>query len=1009
MKEGTEQEAPGEAGADRIGDPAETLTMPHGPPASIDEPGADTAESRNRGRLTRGCSVGRFLILERIGQGAMGEVYCAYDPDLDRKIALKILRPGREGRRDLRLRLGREAKALARLDHPNVVKIFDVGTAGDQVYLAMEWIPGLNLRDHLAQDALSAEAVLDLFREAGRGLAAAHESDLIHRDFKPANVMVGLDGRVRVLDFGLARPNPGDSPHASSGRGVGSRARSHRQSIGHEGAVLDPTALGLAPSFDPEIEDHLTQTGATLGTPAYMAPEQRRGEAATTASDQFGFGAALFEALHGMLPYPGLTSSLDDGPWALAAPSPRPDVRPEIQRAIERSVAPDVADRYASMSALLGALAPPKPRQRSGRIVAILLSALAIVTVFAFRSSRPAAALCTGGPAQLAGVWNDDRSMAVRQRAQATLMPDGVDRIDRAAGLIDSYGKAWVAAYGETCRATQIEGTQSPALLDLRMACLETRMQSIDTLADVLETVADAAAAEKALRGATRLAGLDACRDRSALLAMGPPPDDPDARATLDSGRKDLARARVLMDIGNFDGSQASATAALEKAARIGSQTLLAEATVRLGIIARLAGEDSEAVTNTLESALIAAAAGRHDRVAAEALVELVRVTGYERNDFEAASAFARQAETVIRRLTEPDLLQARLDDQLGTLASRQGDYEAALTHHEAARQRLDSARDVPPQSLLAPLDGLANALAGQGLYEEARQVRLDLLERQEALLGPEHPQIAISLNQLGNGEFDRARFGAAETAYRRARAIRQRVFGDDHVRTASVEVNLANALAAGGRPHDALVVYRQAQITLETRLGADHPHVAVVLSSSASALNAIDDRTAARQRLERALAIQEKAFGRDHSSVGQTHYNLADLAFDDGDADVAVREFRAALRIWEAAHGPDHPRVAAALSGIGRATLLDDRAADALPWLMRALEIRDRVESDPWRRATTRFASARALAASGRDPEKARYLATEADRELDDADDRAEVKDLRAAIRQWLDRQGES
>jgi hypothetical protein len=226
-------------------EPTETLSLYE---EEIAPPGAPP--------LGRGATVGRYVILDPVGAGGMGVVYAAYDPELDRRVALKLLSPGRSGGEPGRLRLLREAQALARLAHPNVVTVHDAGTFGERVFVALELVEGETLRRWLRAEPRPWREVLARFLPAGRGLAAAHAAGLVHRDFKPENVLLGQDGRVRVADFGLAKA----------------------------------------------LEEPEEAWGAAPGTPAYMAPEQRRGMAADARSDQFSFCVALHEALYGERP-----------------------------------------------------------------------------------------------------------------------------------------------------------------------------------------------------------------------------------------------------------------------------------------------------------------------------------------------------------------------------------------------------------------------------------------------------------------------------------------------------------------------------------------------------------------------------------------------------------------------------------------------------------------------------------------------------------------------------------
>src|SRR4051812_10268762 len=251
-------------------EPTETLPLGPQPPRQPGEP------------LPRGSAVGRYVVLERIGSGGMGVVYAAYDPELDRKVALKLLRPDRAGAAgEAALRLQRGAQAIARLSDPHVVAVYDAGTFGDQVFVAMELMEGRTLRQWLGEGKRGWREIVDVFVAAGRGLAAAHAAGLVHRDFKPDNVLLGTDGRVKVADFGLARP-VGDADPG-----------------GGEAALMEsPGSRGL-------LATPLTEWGVAMGTPAYMAPEQLRGERADARSDQFSFCVALWEALYGRKPFAG--------------------------------------------------------------------------------------------------------------------------------------------------------------------------------------------------------------------------------------------------------------------------------------------------------------------------------------------------------------------------------------------------------------------------------------------------------------------------------------------------------------------------------------------------------------------------------------------------------------------------------------------------------------------------------------------------------------------------------
>ena len=322
-------------------------------------------------------TLGRFQLLRRIGSGAMGVVYEAYDPDLDRRCALKVLRPDVAARRGLhaRSRMLREAQALACLRHPHVTMVYEVGRAKDDVlFIAMELVEGRTVKRWLKARPRSWREIVEVFTQAGRGLAAAHEAGLVHRDFKPDNVLIDEQGQARVVDFGLAR---------STG-------------MGEFLPTLDDE--GNAMSVD------LTCTGAVLGTPAYMAPEQFDGGSVRPVSDQFSFCVALFEALYGRRPYPGndlpsLQRSLVRG----RVVGPRRGVPARLYRVLKKGLSIESHSRYRDMDELLGALEACLRRSPPWRSMTLLagLAVAGIVGALSPGESAPAveappvAAQCT--------------------------------------------------------------------------------------------------------------------------------------------------------------------------------------------------------------------------------------------------------------------------------------------------------------------------------------------------------------------------------------------------------------------------------------------------------------------------------------------------------------------------------------------------------------------------------------------------------------------------------------
>ncbi len=374
------------------------------------------------GDLDTGARIGRYVIIERVGTGAMGVVYGAYDPELDRKVALKLIKPGQGAKDTARARLLREAKAIARLQHPNVVAVHDVGVFEDQVFLAMEFVAGGTIKSWLAAQPRSWREILDVFIAAGRGLAAAHAGGLVHRDFKPDNVLLDKEGRPRVVDFGIARQaDGGDDELAETGDGEDDGTATLRDSSGKHALAT------------------LTKTGTWVGTPAYMAPEQFLGERGDEKSDQFSFCVALYEALYGERPFAGddmLSISVNVTTEQLR-PLPKDRGVPTwVRRVILRGLKVEASGRWDSMAALIRALdndpvAKLRRRLIVGGVVALgaasLIVAWQVVSRRRAEAEREIARYVASAEANVAGAQRIT-AQARELRRQCFLAFDGMDK-----------------------------------------------------------------------------------------------------------------------------------------------------------------------------------------------------------------------------------------------------------------------------------------------------------------------------------------------------------------------------------------------------------------------------------------------------------------------------------------------------------------------------------------------------------------------------------------------------
>jgi len=957
----------------------------------------------------RGTSIDRFLVIEPLGEGGMGVVYAAYDPELDRKVAIKLLHPRVGDSADLRARLLREAQAMARLSHPNVVSVYDVGTFKDDVFVAMEFVDGRTLRAWLKEKARSWREVLGVFRQAGQGLAAAHAAGLVHRDFKPTNVLVRKDEVVKVSDFGLALT------HSSASRD--SRAAMDAASVGPSSPRSDSTAPTL-------------QSSPGVGTPGYTAPEQLRGEAIDARADQYAFCVALYEALLGERPFEGktlvtamsTTGSAELGTGSLEV-AKKANVPGWVIRPILRGLSAAPSERFESLDALLTSLsAEPHSKWRRASAVAAVTAVL-VASAAGYRAVQEHNQVCKGAEAKLAGIWDPPRTTAIERAFVSTGKPFARAAFAGIESQLDAHTRSWVAMHTEACEATRLRAEQSEALLDLRMDCLRRRLDEVKALTDVFVR-ADAQIVEKAVEATQSVAPLQACADAASLTAPVKPPADPASRAAVETQRKALAQVQALRDTGKYAEGLELAKRLAPEAQKLGYKPLEAEALFALGSLQSKMG-DEKAAERTLEEAGWAAEAGRDDQLKAKSWMELLHVVGYQQAHLEQAHQLARRAAATVERLDSPPPVKAKLEFELGSLALREGKHADAADH---LKQSLEIRRQMlgpDHQDVANTLTALASVLRARGAYEESLIYSRQSLAILEKVLGPDHPlvadalivigtalrragkpqealaadqrslairekalpdspMVAAALSDVGMDLRALSRNGEAMDFQKRALAIEQKVLPPDHIEMARTLGNIAN-LASELESREAAIDYgRRALAIFEKALGPDHPEVAQALSNLGSELSNLHQYQAALEVDMRALAIREKALGSQHPLFATTVDNIA-LVFDAQKKWAKALEYhRRALEIREKALGSDHPMVVRNLVTYARSYVLSGKPKPAIPLLERASAIPGKGNTaDRYLRATVQAMLARALWDSVQDRKRALDLGKHAYRDL--------------------------
>ncbi len=720
----------------------------------------------------RGACLGRYIVLGAIGSGGMGNVYAAYDPELDRKVALKVIRTDlllSEESDQAQSRLLREAQATAKLSHPNVVSVFDIGSVGERLFIAMELIEGVTLADWLAAGRPSWRQILRIFSAAGRGLAAAHREGLVHRDFKPGNVMVARDGRVQVVDFGLARA--ADQHPESADRTPGPGAGSDE--------------------LDSPLDVPLTLTGKALGTPAYMAPEQDGGAAADARSDQFSYCVALYEALYRQLPFGGETVS------QLRRQVRRGEVREPpadspvpgwVRRVLLRGLAPRPAERFATMEDLLAALAKDPALRRRHWLAAAAALALgaALLVGWSFFPSR-GDLLCQGAERKLAGIWDSERKAAIEAAFLAAGAGGHAEQIwSRVAGALDGYAGNWVAMHTEACEATHRRGEQSEEMLDRQMACLDSRLLELDALTTHLAR-GEGRVVETAVSALDSLSHLAGCADRRALTELEPP--DSGEADRVNEIRAALAAAGVQQLTGQYREALAAAEAAARDAEALGYRPLLGEARFRLALIQGQLNRLPEMKSGLVDTACLAQQS-HHREFLARAFTYLI-LADYLERDAEGASQWGKLAGAAIESLGERPKLESERLLFLGMVAQMEGDYELARDHYQAC---LDVHPEASKERLGSVLNNLGIIYQNLGQLPEA----LDFLNRALSIVqqtyGPQHPTVGFTLDSLGELSCEMGDFEAAVGHYRRSLEILDRVL-PSHPMTASPLTGLGRAL----------------------------------------------------------------------------------------------------------------------------------------------------------------------------------------------------------------------
>ncbi|MCH9688698.1 MAG: serine/threonine-protein kinase [Deltaproteobacteria bacterium] len=893
-----------------LADAAVRRPVPAGrrPPPPLEQAEAVTRDESSGGRPPirgRG-QLGRFSLKGTLGQGGMGIVLEAYDDTLARTVALKLLY-GRmvESRRK---RLLREAQALAQLSHPNVVQVYEVGVIEEQMFIAMELVEGQNLR-RWQEQRRPWRQVIDVYEQAGRGLAAAHAEGLIHRDFKPENCIMGNNGRVCVLDFGLAR-GLRDTDDSSDG-------------------TTKPESLDKS-----SLTRKITQSGKVLGTLSFLPLQQLVGLPADEKSDQYSFCVSVYEALYGVLPFCDaaaltLLHAQEDRNFQ---PVPSGSGVPRrVRKILLRGLARDPNERWPSVEALLHALLKVR-HPRRWRVVAG-----AAVLGLSFGAGAFAVEMqeepCSDPDAELDGAWSPADKKAVRTAFESSAHPEAQQLFERVENELDDYTHQWVVMYEVSCRAN-LRRSVDARDEDERIQCLDRHLGRLKATIDTLAGIETPAQALERMVLPFKLPGLESCNDP--VASRDATPLDAGLRKEVTALRREIDHANTLADVGALSPATAVATSAVDSARRLEHLPTLAEALETLGRLQAM-GPGAKGAVVTLQQGIQVAAEARHDSSAARAWTSLIYAL-MAANQFERANDLTFAATAAVERSND-ELARAWLLNNMGALHGQQG-------NDQRAAELLEQALAVK-QELLGPdhIDvgvswfNLGHALNRSGRADEARRAFENARSIMVATVGASHPHVASVETGLGHLRRGEQQLDEAAKHHQRALEIREGAFGPHDIQVAKSLAHLGHIRNEQGRWPDAAKLLRRAMMFYENEMGSSSAQAGYAALELAEVEWAQGHRSEARTLATRATSVLAvDGSNREHA---QAQFMLAQTLYDQpgerarahrlatSARDVLDGEYGARIDIWLADHpAPPPPPEAAGAPQVGTVALDGTTAA---------------------------------------------------------------------------------
>jgi eukaryotic-like serine/threonine-protein kinase len=868
--------------------------------------------------LERGTSVGRFVLLDVLGVGGMGAVYSAYDPQLDRRLAIKLLTTsgGPEASAPAHARMLREAQAMARLSHPNVVNVFEVGEHAGSIFIAMEYVPGTTLKAWLREKPRTWRDIVGVFLQAGRGLAAAHAAHLVHRDFKPANVLMGEDGRARVTDFGVARADGTLEP-------------------------VGPVPVAEDSGKTAALSDPLTQHDVVVGTVGYMSPEQALAQTPDPRSDQFSFCVALWEALYGERPFVGATAV--EVTQALLAgvlpPRPRSSVPAWLHAVLTRGLTRRPEDRFPTMEALLEAL-DRRPVDWS-RLAPWAAVALLAVGVVGWQLAQRAKAVreCEAF-ADVSTTWGPQERGAVTAAFTAVKKPFASAALTSVTRALEGFSSAWAEKAKAACEAARVRKDAPLDVWTRQEACFSRRRAELAALVGALSK-ADDATVERAGTLAWSLTAPGVCTNVTRLRA-DPRLSDSAALPAVGKVQAALTEARAQLDVGQLAALEARLPTLLAEAKGTGFRPLEAEARALEAALRQAQGKNADAAQAWLQTLTLSQGSGVDDLVALAA-IRLATVVGFQLNRPQEGRAWISLAEATIERLGGDEVLTLERMASSARLFTAESKPLEAVPGHEAA---LGFAKDTigadHPLVWKLEYDLGSSLVAARDNRRAVGHLERALALREKEVSG-DHPDSAMVRSMLANAYFFAGRPVESRESFERALAAREALFGAKSPKLVVTLNNYADTLLKSGQLVEALVRVERADGIARASFPVGHPYIAATSLTRAeihTALRRFDEADVALTQLMAQTPPLPAPYMAEAGAV------RSQVALAKGNRAQALTLAEAAERVARGV-GPRSSELLLPLQAKGEALLADGRAKEAEAAFAEAVSLA--TEQQPW------------------------------------------------------------